>query len=271
MNEHSRQALETYYKEAASWNQDRVRALSSSRRVAWYVAGAAATIAVLEAFALATLTPLKTVVPYTLMVDRTTGYVQALQPGETPKISPDGALTQSFLAQYVTGREGFDASSVNTSYRKVALWSAGNARNSYISQMQANNPASPLVAYPRGTFVEARVKSVSPVGADQAFVRFDTIRTDPNGTSQLAGSWVSIIKFRYSGEPMKLEDRFVNPLGFQVVSYRRDAEALPPPAPAALQNTAVRPAATTPLSMAPQGLPSTPSQAREYYGKPTGR
>ena len=226
MNEQSRQALETYYKEAASWNQDRVRALSSSRRTAWSVAAGAAVIAILEAVALAMLTPLKTVVPYTLMVDRTTGYVQALKPGETPKITPDAALTQSFLAQYVAGREGFDANTVNSSYRKVALWSAGMARSSYLSQMQATNPASPLVVYPRGTVVEARVKSVSPVGSDQAFVRFDTVRTDPAGTSQLIGSWVSVIKYRYSGEPMKLEDRFVNPLGFQVVSYRRDAESI---------------------------------------------
>jgi type IV secretion system protein VirB8 len=35
-----------------------------------------------------------------------------------------------------------------------------------------------------------------------------------------------MIAYRWSGEPMKLEDRFVNPLGFQVTSYRRDPEAL---------------------------------------------
>jgi type IV secretion system protein VirB8 len=270
MNEHSRQALETYYKEAASWNQDRVRALSSSRRVAWYVAAVAGTIAVLEAFAIATLAPLKTVVPYTLMVDRTTGYVQALKAGETPTISPDGALTQSFLAQYVTGREGFDSNSVNTNYRKVALWSAEQARGAYLRQMQATNPASPLVAYPRGTIVEARVKSVSAVGADQAFVRFDTVRTDPNGTSQLVGSWIAVIKFRYSGEPMKLEDRFVNPLGFQVVSYRRDAEAVPA-APAVTQGAAPPPAAAGQLSAIQPPAVSSRSLAPGYYGRPPGR
>jgi len=269
MNEHSRQALETYYKQAASWNQDRVRALSSSRRVAWYVAAGAATIAVLEAFALAALAPIKTVVPYTLLVDRTTGYVQALKPGETPQVSPDSALTQSFLAQYVAAREGFDANTINTSYRKVALWSSGNARSSYLSQMQATNPASPLKIYAPGTVVQAQVKSVSPVGADQAFVRFDTIRIDPNGTSQAEGSWVSVVRFRYSGEPMKLEDRLVNPLGFQVVSYRRDAEALPP-APAAVQTSTAPAVLPTALAGAqPNG--SSAATVAGYYRNPRGR
>ena len=268
MNEQSHQSLETYYKEAASWNQDRVRALSSSRRIAWYVAAAAVIVAVLEALALAMLTPLKTVVPYTLIVDRTTGYVQALKPGETPQISPDAALTQSFLVQYVTAREGFDVNTVNTSYRKIALWSAGKARGTYLGQMQTTNPNSPMVIYPRGTIIEARVKSVSPVGPDQAFVRFDTIRTDPNGSPNLVGSWVSIIKFRYSGEPMKLEDRFVDPLGFQVVSYRRDAEALPA-APAAVQNPTAPITGTLSGIQLPTGSPLT--QATDPYRKPPGR
>ncbi len=34
------------------------------------------------------------------------------------------------------------------------------------------------------------------------------------------------MQFRYSGEPMSADDRFLNPLGFQVVSYRRNPENL---------------------------------------------
>ena len=93
MNEHSREALDAYYAEAASWNRDRVKAMRSSQRVAWWIAAAAVVIAVLEAVTLVLLTPLKTVEPYTLMVDRTTGYVQALRPLDTAKVAPDSALT----------------------------------------------------------------------------------------------------------------------------------------------------------------------------------
>jgi VirB8 protein len=45
--------------------------------------------------------------------------------------------------------------------------------------------------------------------------------------------WMAVIKYRYSGEPMRAEDRYVNPLGFQVIKYTRNPEALPPPAPPA--------------------------------------
>src|SRR5688500_2999384 len=98
MNEHSRETLDAYYAEAASWNGDRLQSMRSSQRIAWRIAAGAAIIAFLEAVALVLLTPLKTVEPYTLMVDRTTGYVQALKPLDQAKIAPDAALTQAFLA-----------------------------------------------------------------------------------------------------------------------------------------------------------------------------
>jgi type IV secretion system protein VirB8 len=228
MNKPSREALDAYYAEAETWAQDRQDTLRASRRTAWIVAAAAVAIAVLEALVLLVLTPLKTVVPYTLLVDRNTGFVQALEPLDPAKVSADTALTQSFLVQYVIAREGFDIDKLQADYRKVALWSAESARSSYIAATQVSNPQSPLVLYPRTTVVETRVKSVSPVGRNTALVRFDTIRRDAGGRVEPPRPWVAVIRYRYSGEPMQLEDRMVNPLGFQVLRYRRDPEALPP-------------------------------------------
>ena len=48
--------------------------------MAWIVATVALVVALFEALALIVLTPLKTVVPYTLLVDKQTGYVQELKP-----------------------------------------------------------------------------------------------------------------------------------------------------------------------------------------------
>jgi type IV secretion system protein VirB8 len=247
MNHPGREGLDAYYEEAASWNRDRVQEVRSSRRTAWTIAWTAVGVAFLEAIALVLLIPLKTVQPYTLMVDRTTGYVQALSPLDPAKLAPDRALTQSFLVQYVIARESFDIATVNANYRKVALLSADRARSSYLQSMQVGNPQSPLALYPRTSLVEVRVQSVSPIGAHAALVRFDTVRTDSGAQAQSARPWVAMIRYRYSGEPMKLEDRFVNPLGFQVTSYRKDPEALPvEPASAPSADSATVPATSAP-------------------------
>ncbi|WP_374524020.1 virB8 family protein [Sphingopyxis sp.] len=233
MNKHSREALDAYYVEADSWAKDQQDTQRKSRRMAWIIAGTAAAIALMEAIALIVLMPLKTVQPYTLLVDKTTGYVQALDPVEPEKISGDTALTQSFLVQYVIARESYDIDSLQTNYRRVGLWSAEGARAQYLNDMQASSPNSPLMLYPRNSVVETRVKSISPVSKNVTMVRFETILRDETGRAGQPRAWVAVIRYRYSGEPMQAEDRFINPLGFEVTRYRRDPETLTPdPAPA---------------------------------------
>ena len=227
-----REALDAYYSEAGSWAQDRRDAMRASQRVAWIIAAVAVAVALFEAIALMLLTPLKRVEPYTLLVDRQTGFVQLLKPLNPEMVSGDAALTQSFLVQYVIAREGFDIDSLASDYRRVALWSTGTARSEYLAFVPASNPASPLATLPRSTVVEVRVKSVSTLTRDSAMIRFDTVHRD-GGQPALPRNWVAVIRYRFSGEPMSAEDRFVNPLGFQVVRYRRSAEALPGDQPAA--------------------------------------
>lgn len=227
MKQERKDELEAYYREAGSWAGDRQAEATRSRRLAWWVAGGASFIAIAEALALVMLLPLKTVEPYTLLVDRQTGYVEALKPIERQTIAPDAALTRSFLVQYVIARESFDRPSLKANYRKTALWSAPEARAAYVAAMQVTNPASPLVTLPQAAQVEVQVKSVSSLGPQTSLVRFRTHSADGGASGQGDRDWAAVISYRYSGEPMTVADRLINPLGFEVTRYRRDAETIP--------------------------------------------
>jgi type IV secretion system protein VirB8 len=241
MKKSQREALDAYYREAGSWADDRISALRLSRRVAWIIAGIASLVALVEGVALMVLMPLKTAVPYTLLVDRTTGFVQTIKPLEPGQITPDRALVQSMLVQYVIAWETFDMASLQADYRKVGLWSSGMARTEYLARMQPSNAMSPVNSYPRTTVVQTVIKSVSPMGDRSAMVRFDTIRRDAGGQPQPPLAWVAVVEYRFSGEPMTAEDRFLNPLGFQVTHYRRDPEIIAPPPPAYVQQPPTAP------------------------------
>jgi type IV secretion system protein VirB8 len=215
---------EAYYAEAASWATDTHGTLRRGQRLAWTVAAVAGAVAALEALALVLLMPLKTVQPYVVTVDRQTGYMETARGVAAGPLSQSEAVTQSFLAQYVLSRETFDATDLRDAYRRVQLWSAGDAREAYVRSMQQDNPASPLKLYPPTTRVTTTVKSVSLLSPTTALVRFETERRDAGATAGVVNAWSAAIAFRYSGAPLKMEDRLVNPLGFQVTRYRRDAE-----------------------------------------------
>ena len=92
----------------------------------------------------------------------------------------------------------------------------------------ASNPQSPVALYGRKAQMTAQVASVTPLNASggqvnpqggEALVRFTTVKRDMQGGGAVAPSyWVALVKYRFVGNPAKMEDRLVNPLGFQVIS-----------------------------------------------------
>lgn len=242
---------DAYYADARSWGVEGELARRRSSRTAWIIAAIAAGIAALEALALVALAPIKTVVPYTVLVDRTTGFVQVLEGTHPQTVKPQTALTHSMLAQYVVARETFDLDSVAEQYRKVALWSGEGARRDYLALMPVSNPMSPLNAYPRAAVVTTRVASVTPTGPDTTQVRFTTERRDGAQGAVTRGWYSAQLRYRFTGEPLSLEDRLANPLGFQVIEYRRDQEAAP-------QETAMPGPALLPAPAQPAPVPVGP-------------
>lgn len=217
-----------YYQDGESWSQDVNGALRASRRTAWIVASGAAVVAVVEALALVAMAPLKTVVPYTITVDRQTGFLQVAQGLKPGALSQNAAVTQAFLVQYVLARETFDRTDAQTNYREVAAWTAGPAHDQFIRFMAKTNPQSPVNVYTPSTIMQVTVRGVSMLSPTSAIVRFDAERSDGGATPASRQPYAAVIAFRYTGRPMRNEDRYLNPLGFQVTFYRRDAESVSP-------------------------------------------
>lgn len=241
--------LKGYFREAQSWADDRQQRSSRLQRAAWIIAGVATTIAALEAIALAGLAPLKTVVPMTVLVDRQTGHVTTLDPSQPVRVAPDSALAKSMLAQYVTARETIDRSAIASDYRKVALWSGETARSSYFNAMKPGSPDNPLARLPRHLTVETRIKSISLLDNGQALVRYDLVQRSETGSESRPAPYVSILRYQFRDRPLAEADRFINPLGFEVVRYRKDPEAPAPieavPAP---QQTTLQPTVADPVA-----------------------
>lgn len=224
-----------YYDQAASWAEDVHNSLRASRNRAYWVSGAFALIATLEAVALVVLMPLKTVVPYTITVDKQTGFAQLQRGLNLGPLSEDESLTQAFIAQYIIARETIDATDLQENYKKVGLWSKGKARVDYINFMDPRNPQSVLNGATSDTQIKTTIKSISLLDKQSALVRFYTERREGVGPFSRT-DWSAAIKFSFSGKPMRLEDRLINPLGFQVLHYRRDSEFNGQGTPSSFQN-----------------------------------
>jgi type IV secretion system protein VirB8 len=218
--------LRRYFQEARRWDQDRLASALRSRRLAWGVAGGTAVLAAAAVSAVAVLTPLKTIEPFVVRVDRATGMVDVMRglSAEDAPVRYDEAVSKYFLAQYVRNREGYLDPAAEDAFRFVAVLSAPAEQRRWAEFYRGSNPDSPQNLYgPDGEAVVA-VRAISFIGDDVANVRFR--RTVRRAQQTLETDWIATVAFTYTRAPMRETDRLSNPLGFQVVSYRADPEVV---------------------------------------------
>ncbi|NEI74677.1 virB8 family protein [Rhizobium lusitanum] len=220
----STDSLKSYFEKARRFDQDRLIQVERSARIAWFVAISASVIAVVSVFAIAGLTPLKTVEPFVVRVDNSTGIVDVVSALTSTAGTYDEAVTKYFAAKYVRAREGYVSSEAEDNFRTVALLSTQPEQTHFATVYRGSNPESPQNIYGRSATSRINIVSISLINANVASVRY--MQTVTRGEDVRITHWVATLTFSYANAPMSSTDRLVNPLGFVVSDYRADPEAI---------------------------------------------
>jgi type IV secretion system protein VirB8 len=215
---------ESYFADAQTWDRDLYRELQHSRRRAWIVAGASSSIAGLALVALVLLIPLKEAVPYVITKDRETGYVEVARAASAASLSQDEALSEFNLVRYVSAREAYSPDDLQANYELVYASSSSSVWSEFGPLFERGRPGNLLERYGRLTRVSVAIKNVSFLEPDRAFVRFSA--TSRTGSQESTSHFAATVRFRYTRPARDLEGRERNPLGFEVVSYRKDQEVV---------------------------------------------
>jgi type IV secretion system protein VirB8 len=216
-----------------------------SEKRAWTVAWIAIFIVIVMLGGLIYVLPLKKEVPYLIMADAFTGQATvATLKGDfsSPNsITQSEALNRSNIAQYIIGRESFDASMmVLRDWRLISSMSSSNVRAGYEAIHATANAESPYKIYGKDRAIRVEILSIQftpPRGTGEnvrkgADVRFQRrIYNKKNGAMEPLDSKVARLEFTYkSNLAMDEKDRYLNPLGFQVTEYKVDSDYSASPA-----------------------------------------
>jgi type IV secretion system protein VirB8 len=227
------QTLDVYFKEAASWDDDRVAAACHSARNAWRVAGAGWICALTGGAALLLLMPLKRVDPFVVRVDNSTGIVDVV-PVYSAGASVDQSVTRYFLTHYVTICERFNFATAESDYEECGAFHAAQRNQAWSALWSRSNSASPLNVHKDGSTVRAQVESVSFFQrgsgvSDLAQVRYVRAERQGNGAEERFTHWIASIQYAYAAPSKDPQIRRWNPLGFKIVEVTSEPEVLTPP------------------------------------------
>jgi len=220
----TKQEEEAYYKDARSWDEDRIANAHKSRRAAWMVASVACVIAVLLAVALAALAPLKRVETYLVRVDSATGIVDNVVRVADAKLGRDETMNRYFLRRYVVLRQSYTRAQLQGNYEQLFLLSAPKVRKDLRTEWQLGSPTSPYKRYGEFGTAEVKVMSVAFIKLNIGQIRYYVVEHLHGLETQR--HLIATMEFEYVAAPASEEARAVNPLGFQVTSWRTDEEAV---------------------------------------------
>jgi len=258
-----------------------------SERRAWFVAFSAILMSLLLAGGYYYMLPLKEKVPYLVMADAYTGTSTVAQlRGDfaTNSITTSEAINISNVAHFVLARESYDANLIGQrDWDTVFTMASPEVAADYRALHASTNPNSPFKIYNKSSSIRIKILSTSlirvskdamPTGATVRFQRVLFNRT--SGVTEPMDSKIATIQFTYKNN-LKMDDqkRILNPLGFQVMSYRVDndysaalpqqveAQQMPTAAPAEVipgQQPQVMQGTEIPVNAVPAGVGTAPPQ-----------
>jgi type IV secretion system protein VirB8 len=214
-----------YYDDGVRWETAVYRSILWSRNI-WRTISVLLGLALILALAaLYALIPLKSLEVVTLLVDKTTGFVEVARPLEAGgELTQRESVTRANIVRYIRARETYDPKGLRDNFDIASLYSGGVASKDLQAEFAASNPDNPMKKYGSETTISVFVKSVIFLNERTAAVRFQTTRKSER--ENVSTDWVANVRFRYTSEPMRNDWRFDNPLGFQALEYRRDQETI---------------------------------------------
>ncbi len=228
-----KQFAKQYFKEARGWDAELSTQTKRSEQRAWRCCAVLTLLAVLQGVGLVCLLPLKSIEPFVIRVDNNTGLVDVVSTlashGQV-QLQAQELMDKYWLTQYLRHRESYQWETRSYDRNVIGVMSSEPVQQEYSALTDPKaNPQAPINRYRQSTQVRVHIEAISFIGNEKvageqhktALVRYSK-QIKRLGEQHPVSHWIATITFVYRNSPMKLEDRRLNPLGFQVLSYRND-------------------------------------------------
>ena len=221
--------LQSYFREAMSWDIDRAAQSIQRARMAWAVAGLGWLCAIAACAALALMMPLKTVEPYVIRVDNSTGIVDIV-PMYAGHAEMGETVARYLLTHYVTVCEGFSYATAERDYEECGAFHSAKRNTEWYNLWNQTNPASPLNHNKDGSVIRVQVTAViffrkANGTSELAQVRYIKGRSLPGAVEQLT-HWIATIEYAWVTPSRDPKSRQWNPLGWRVTDFHTEPETL---------------------------------------------
>lgn len=161
----------------------------------------------------------KSLEPYVIEISDKTGMPTVVEQETVKKFTSDEVIKRYFINEFLRVSEGYDPFTYKQDYKKLRLLCDAKVYREFLSQLSVKNPESPINTLGSRGKREIKIKSIQFLEPQTVQVRA-LIENSGVYTGQKQRDVVIYMSFKFVNLNLSMQDRMINPLGFQVDSYR---------------------------------------------------
>lgn len=152
----------------------------------------------------------KSLEPYVIEVESKTGIATIVNQMTAQNFTGDQVIRRYFINQFIQAASGYDPKTYKLDVDKVRLFSTPDVYNDFRRRINARDLGV-------DSKIEVRIKSVQYIDGNTAQIR--TLRLITAADKTTTKDEVITMNFFFTDLNLSMEERLINPLGFQVSKY----------------------------------------------------
>ncbi len=213
-----------------NWYLDRHERLTVQRNVLFLLFLIIMILQGLSVYMVAELNKRKVFEPFVIEVEDKTGIVTQVTTKNYERYTSDEVVIRYFVAKYIKARESYHPITFSHNYNQVVrLMSSPNVYSAFRRFISGENPESPM-RLGRGIVRNVKIKSLTFLNRDQKKMQVRIVLHDAaEGIAFTSNQgqkthYIITLQYDFLRLEMSQNQRYINPLGFQVVGYVREQE-----------------------------------------------
>lgn len=157
--------------------------------------------------------------PYVIELEEKSGIMNVVENLNNSTLTADEAVKKSYLFSFLSVAEGYNYTTYNKDRRALLLLSNSTVYRQLYNKYSIRNQDSIVnVLKDKGT-MNIKIKSLLFNTPNIATIRFVVYNTRPSKLYPAESHKIAEVHFKFVNISLNSEDRYINPLGFQVIKY----------------------------------------------------
>ncbi len=207
-----------------SWYSNKYQIVVFQRNILFFISFFAICSVLIAVIFVKQMMASKSLIPYVIEVEEKTGIPTVVEQLNQTSFTADVTLKRYFLYSFLKAAEGYNPGSFKDDYEKLMLFSTPGVFRQIQSKINPRNENSPAARIGNRGMINVALKSISFPTPNTAVIRFRLQNVGSVSGFQNNRDMIADVEFRFANLNLSLEERYINPLGFQVTKYVVDQE-----------------------------------------------